>query len=258
VKGCRILNLGLKPLNLESTFEEVWLPLLQIKPISGSSPKVFKRLGDCDIVAFTSPRGPEVLYNDLRASNRLDEFLNLLKKKRVAAVGPSTAESLRRFFRVKKVLVPRRFTTRDLALLLSSLSPPPSCVLAIRSAKGSKDLMEVLSERGIQVKEEFVYDEVVNRENLELLTQYLRSESFGKNVVVLTSSLAAKALCESVGHLLKENSHAVVCLGPRTCRTFMKTCPNTGIKTFMPDRFSYEDLKRLVIEICDLFHTERL
>ncbi len=249
MEGCFVLNLGVRPLGIKSEIiREMWIPIIKIKPVKGSVLDVLKHMDRCDTIAFTSPRGPKVLYEELRKFGLLDEFLKNIKNKRVLAIGPLTGESVRNFFNINEVLMPAKFTSEDLASLILDLSPSPSCVLLVRSLKGSRELSEILSKNNVKHKEVFIYDEVVEREKLALLNDLVKNNK-EKVVLVLTSSLIAEAFCLSIKDSMKD-SYIIACIGPRTLRKAREVCEGKDVTFLMPKSFTYESLKKLIREVC--------
>lgn len=251
MESCHVLNLGIKPLNLKAkAIREMWLPIIKIRPIEGSSLNVLNHMRNCDTLVFTSPRGPEILYGDLKRSNLLNEFMNALNERKVLAIGPSTRESLKKSFNIDNVLIPSRFTSKDLALFILKLVPPLSCVLLIRSLRGSNELPEVLSRSNIRYKEVFIYDEIINSENLSYLNDYIKSiKSHERLIIVLTSSLIAKTFCSNSRDFVKSN-HTIVCIGPKTFRVTSKECKDRNPVLLLSKKFTYGSLKRLITKIC--------
>ncbi len=128
-------------------------PAIEIRPPADTSAldAAVRRAGDFDWLLVTSPSGVEAFFARL-AAHRLDA--RALAGVKVAAVGPATADALRRRG-ISPDLVPHEYTTQALGAALSALASaqrrrillaradiaPPALAEALRSA--GSDVLEV-------------------------------------------------------------------------------------------------------------------
>lgn len=135
-------------------------------------------------LCFTSRTAVEFLRDDLtRAGKDSRWFSNNL----VAAVGKSTAESLREHFSIVADIVPERPTGLELARKLLSL--PKSPVYLFRAERGDKSLVEKFRESGRKITVVTLY-RTIPAEGFSVLEKPI---SPGKNTIVLFHSPSAVA-----------------------------------------------------------------
>ncbi len=243
MESCKVLNLGFRQLNLKG-IPSLWVPLIEIKPIKGSSLKALKYINKCNYVVFTSPRGPQILLKDAEINGVKEELKRSLLGKRAVAVGPETKSSVKRVFGIKEVLVPSSYTTLSLGSLLSKLNDV-ECALFLRSLKGTKEVYEILRLRGIRFVEVAIYDEIVKTDSLirvrDLIPEF--------NVIVVTSSLIAKALCK-IAHEEELRGYKVFAIGPKTYASLRDCSGFRQSKIVVPQEFTYNAIKDMILRTC--------
>ena len=134
--------------------ETVSLPSIETVPVSDDETKAkigeaMERLGEYDLLAFTSPYGVKRFFELLREYGR---DIRELAGAKLAAIGPATAQAIEeRELRVD--LVPERYDGRSLGKAIAAWAengmerqPEPAVKILIpRAREGSKGLAEVLS-----------------------------------------------------------------------------------------------------------------
>ena len=130
------------------------LPSIETVPVSDDETKTkigeaMERLGEYDLLAFTSPYGVKRFFELLREYGR---DIRELAGAKLAAIGPATAQAIEeRELRVD--LVPERYDGRSLGKAIAAWAengmerqPEPAVKILIpRAREGSKGLAEVLS-----------------------------------------------------------------------------------------------------------------
>lgn len=160
-------------------------------------------LREYETLAFTSKNAVKCLR---------DEDIDTIKSlnKVVYAIGESTANEIKR--KIDENLIvkyPDKFTSRDLAYLIVS-NKVKSCI-SFRSALADSTMHDILSKYGVLYKEVHNYEPVINYDKLDYAVKLLIGCSV--DVVVFTSSLAARLLKDSVPNCVK-----IVSIGPVTSK----------------------------------------
>lgn len=157
-------------------------------------------------LVFTSPAGPEIFFDRLRASGR---DARALAGAKLAAIGPKTAAALERFG-VRADLVPETYDSQHLAQAMSQVEGP---VLLCRASQGSDALPNLFAENRIPFEDISCYDTIYEAPNpapvLELLKQNV--------LVTFTSASTVRGFVESLPGA--DLSRVLgCCIGPQTAR----------------------------------------
>ncbi|UXD22889.1 hypothetical protein IPA_09250 [Ignicoccus pacificus DSM 13166] len=213
-----------------SPFEVLNVPALSLIPVAKAE-EIEKALKEADVVVFTSRTGVKII------AKCCPEIFEKIKELEVYAIGPSTAEELKKYGIDSKV--PNVFTSEGLASLLSDKKK----IVAIRSDKASKTLREALGDKLIEV---IAYRTVRNYipEAIQLI------EKGEVEAVVISSAEIARALIESakkMGYdpkdLLKKTK--VVVIGPEAAKPLMEE----NIEYYMASEASFEGVRRKLLEL---------
>jgi len=186
----------------------VELPVIEIaEPADGGAGlrEAARRLGDYDWVAFTSANAVTRFFSalgDVGADTRA------LGGRRVAAIGPGTAEALAGAG-VRADVVPERFVAES---LLEAFPPGPGRVLLPRAAVARDALPAGLAGRGFAVDVVEAYRTVVGRPAPESLTA-----AGGADAVTFTSSSTVTNYLAVAGDV--PVPPVVACIGPITADT---------------------------------------
>jgi uroporphyrinogen-III synthase len=184
------------------------IPVAAIEADEKALELVERELPHCDWLVLTSPRAPSLLkplasmIGELVASGRL----------RVAAVGPKTADAIRRVLGVEPSLVPREYRGATLADQLAPLRP--SCVLAARSERGVRELVDKLAAAGVRVVEVHLYRLRILDDMASLAGRI--ADEF--DYIVVTSPSIAEALAKHY----QGGSVTVVAIGPTTAEALRR------------------------------------
>ncbi len=168
--------------------------------------QAIENLGSFRWLVFTSPAGPEIFFERLRASGRDARALAGLK---LAAIGPRTAAALEPYG-LRADLVPETYDSLHLARTLSDIEGP---VLLCRSSRGSGALPETLQKRGIPFADIPCYDTVYESPDSAPVRKLLEKP-------VLVSFTSASTVRGFVKSLPGADLSRVLgcCIGPQTAR----------------------------------------
>jgi len=157
----------------------VQFPVMRIEPIEDvpGLDEALRSVGAYDWVVFTSANGVEVVWDRLA---RLGQASESMRSRKVAAIGPATAEALRQRG-VETAYVPESYVGDDLASGLPKVQGMR--VLLTRAAESRPALPELLAKRGAQVDEFPVYRAVAESPGAEALAELRR----GAAVLTFTS-----------------------------------------------------------------------
>src|SRR5581483_10819332 len=186
----------------------VELPVIEIgEPADGGAAlrEAAGRVGDYDWVAFTSANAVARFFRALAA---VGADTRALGGRRVAAIGPGTAEALAAAG-VRADLVPERFVAES---LLGAFPPGPGRVLLPRAAVARDALPAGLAGRGYAVDVVEAYRTVVGRPAPEALAAAGRADA-----VTFTSSSTVTNYLTVAGDL--PVPPVVACIGPITAET---------------------------------------
>ncbi len=228
--------------------EEV--PTIRIEPPDSWEPldRAIGKLGDFRWVIFTSVNGVGILRRRLEASGR---DLGALSGARIAAIGPATAQALRRWGREPEI-VPREYRAEALVERLRAEVRPGDRVLIPRAAEARALLVAGLAELGAHVTEVPAYRTRPVRDGADRLREALRSG--GIDAITFTSSSTVRNFASLFSpderrELLKDV--VIACIGPITAQTGAEYGLATRV---MPREYTIPALARALI---DYFREER-
>lgn len=189
------------------------------------------KIDRADCVVFTSSNGVEII-------SRRSELLDLIRKKRVAAIGPKTAQALSDKG-VNVDVIPEEYSSKGLVEALRGFKK----VLLLRSSQGSPALLEGLLSSGAEVEDVPVY-EVKGSGDKRLDDLIRRAELI--DIFAFTSGSTVRYLMRRAGeigmedHLRKTlDSALVVAIGPPTAEVLRKL----GVKVdVIPERYTFEGM----------------
>jgi uroporphyrinogen III methyltransferase/synthase len=227
----------------ESGAEVLTVPTIAIEPPDSWRPldEAVARLESYRWVIFTSINGVEMVRRRLAAAGRE----GALRASRVAAIGPATAEALRRLG-VTPEVVPDEYVAEGLAARLRSLVRPHDRVLLPRAADTRDVLVRELDRMGATVDEVAAYRTRPAREDAARLRGALAERRV--DVVTFTSSSTVRhfAALFAPGELRRLMAGVTVaCIGPIT----RATATEHGLAThIMPGDYTIPALARAIAE----------
>ena len=241
-RKCRILVMGPEPPKfVDPRAELLWVPVIRVERVDGSSLKVLSLLEKADAIAFTSPRGPRILKEDSEIHSVYEALRSSLEGKVKAVVGPETGRALYESFGLYWNLMPGEYRGGSLGLELAR-SGIRRVVIA-RSRRGERELLDVLRRGSVEFYDIPVYDVHVDAGRARAAASIIREGRV--DVVAFTSSSIALAVCSILGGL--EGGLHVVSIGPTTARVIRREC---GVEPEVPERFNYEYLIKKALSLC--------
>jgi uroporphyrinogen III methyltransferase / synthase len=228
----------------EAGGEVLEIPTIRIEPPESWEPldRAIRRLDDFRWLIFTSVNGVESFRQRL-VSNGMDAAV--LGRRRVAAIGPATAQALKELGAAPEV-VPDEYRAEGLLEGLRAHIRPGDRVLLPRAAETRDLLVRELGRLGAEVAEVPAYRTAAVREGAPVLRRALEGGTV--DVVTFTSSSTVRhfvAMFEpgEAGSLLRDV--AVACIGPITAAT----AAELGLATrIMPAEYTIPALARAIIE----------
>lgn len=204
----------------EAGAEVLEVPTIRIEPPESWEPldRAIARLDEFPWVIFTSVNGVENFRGRAGLSGE-QRVLDVLRRRRLAAIGPATAEALNEWG-VSPEVIPGEYRAEGLVEQLRSLIRAGDQVLLPRAAQTRDLLVKELERLGARVTEVPAYRTVPVKEGVQPLRRALEDGTV--HVVTFTSSSTvrhfvamfgpgeAEALLEDVG---------VACIGPVTAGT---------------------------------------
>ncbi len=178
-------------------------PVIMIRALDGPVPE----LARYDLVCLTSTNGVEALFARMDAAG-VDS--RALAGARVAAIGPGTAQALRRRGVIADV-VPKRFVAEGLIEALADVSVRRA--LIARAAQARDVLPDALRERGAEVDVVALYETVS-----EQLTDAQLAAVTGADYITFTSSSTVHNLVRAALGRIGESTR-LVSIGPVTSAT---------------------------------------
>lgn len=193
-----------------------------------------------DWIIFTSVNGVKFFFERL---NRKGD-LRLLYGIKICAIGPRTADELKRFG-LTPDLIPKEYRAEAIVEGMEKEGITGKKILLPRAEAARKVLPEELSRIGAKVKIVTAYRTVKPEEDLERVKGLLKNREV--SAISFTSSSTVKNFTEMFN---KEeirgliNGTVIACIGPITA----KTASDLGIKTdIMPSRYTIPDLAEAVV-----------
>lgn len=189
-------------------------PTIKIKKniLSKNEQREIKNIDKFDIVIFTSKHGVTYFIEELKKS---DINLEVLKKKYIACVGPTTAEEAEKFG-LKVHFIPSEFTTEDLAKELKDVKGKN--MLLARSNIASVMLTKELKKRGAKVTDIAIYKTEFVGKMTKGFEKILNDNSI--TCLTFTSPSTVEGFMKSLTKEIKEKvlSIPVLSIGPVTAK----------------------------------------
>ena len=220
------------------------VPTIVIEPPVSWEPldRALDRLESYQWAVFTSVNGVEMTRRRLEDRGRTAEAL---RGRRLAAIGPATAEALRSLG-LEPELVPEEYVAEGLAVKLRALIRPGERVLLARAAETRDLLVRELEAAGAHVDEVPAYRTRPAREDAEELRQALAEGRV--DVVTFTSSSTVRHFAALFGRGELEQQLAgvtVACIGPVT----RDTAREMGLETrIVPREYTIPALAQAILD----------
>ena len=204
--------------NLEALGAEVIeAPAIRIEPAEDAT-GLRQAVADRDAfdwIVFTSTNGVDAYFETL-AGMGLDA--RALAGRRIAAIGPATAERLARLG-IRADLQPERFTGAAVAAALAAGQDLAGVrILLPRADIAPKELTEALASKGALVREVVAYRTVPDLSNVETVSRMLAANEI--DWLTFTSSSTVQNFVDAVGRdRVKASRARIASIGPTTSAT---------------------------------------
>ncbi|EET62349.1 porphyrin biosynthesis protein HemD [Marvinbryantia formatexigens DSM 14469] len=222
----------------EQGAEVLELPAIRIVPreCAGEVEETLKNLRTFDWLAFTSPSGVRVFFENLKKC-RLD--IRSLSAVKLAVLGNGTGKELEKYGCYAD-LMPQQAYAQELGKALAEACRGGERILLFRAAAGSQELLEELAKvPGVVVNDLAAYDTVY--ETSPLIDVRAEFEEKKTDYAVFTSASTVRGFAESVPGLDFTKVRAV-CIGRKT----KAAADELGMETFMAEEPSMDAVVRLV------------
>ncbi len=208
----------LKSLLIEEGAEVFECPMIEIRPADPSEiDSAIDILKETDWVFFTSANGVEAFFNHLYQRG-LDG--RILYHSKVGAIGPATAEALKKRGIITD-FIPHVYTTDGILEDIKTQGVKGKKVLLLRADIADERLVRGLEEAGASVKVVAAYSTVPVKYNPEELKELLISNKI--DVVTFTSASTVKNFVKSLGkHAELLNKVLIASIGPVTSEAAIK------------------------------------
>lgn len=196
--------------------------------------RAFEELERYDWIVFTSSAGVGAFFQKLKASGKDGRCLS---RNHFAAIGPSTAKALEKWF-IHADYMPDVYDTEHLAHGLAQRTKGE--ILLPRAAMGSPILPKVLKEKGVAFTDLPVYDTVYRSGETDSLLNQIRK---GKTLVTFTSASTVRGFVRSLPKDTDLSNVQGMSIGPQTAAE----CARFGIQTETAKQATIPSLLDLIL-----------
>ncbi|MFR4986116.1 MAG: uroporphyrinogen-III C-methyltransferase [Lachnospirales bacterium] len=216
--------------------EVIDLPTIKALPIQNNEIKeVFNNL-DYDYIVFTSSKGVEQFFYNMKLYKK--DIRDLFNKK-IAVVGRTT----KKFIEEKGIFVdimPKSYSGKELGNELLKHLKNNDKVLLARAKDGSQDILDILKDKNIVVRDLALYETKYEKANFINYTfEY-------DDIVTFTSASTVLGFINSVkDYNLDYSKIKAVCIGKQT----EKEAKKYNFKTFVSNMATLDSLLEKVIEV---------
>jgi uroporphyrinogen III methyltransferase / synthase len=190
----------------------VYCPALQIVPPENPAPfqGAIRQLASFDWLILTSANGVDALVQEL---NRQGIAVGVLKRLRVACVGPATASALRKHG-IEAAAVPNEFTSDRIAELVLEEGNRRPRVLLTRAVGANPELPARLQAGGAEVVDVQSYRSAPDLDNIAQVDALLAQGEI--DLITFTSASTAEYLFQGLGGAL--STVRLAAIGPQTAQ----------------------------------------
>lgn len=205
---------ALSDMLVERGASAVELPTIEIQPLDDYS-ELDAALGDLsnyDWTIFASSNAVDIVFQRL---DSLGQDARAFGNVKLAAIGPSTAESLRNRG-LEPDLVPKSFISEAFAEELKGENISGARVLLPHGDIARDALANGLTEQGAKVSTALAYRTVTPKDSAQKAKDLLTE---GVDVATFSSSSTVNNLCELIGDVDMLSNTTIACIGPITAAT---------------------------------------
>ncbi|MDM7274923.1 MAG: uroporphyrinogen-III synthase [Thermoprotei archaeon] len=207
---------------LKDIGEVLWIPIIELKPIEGSSLRALEALRVCNRVMLTSPRTLKILLEDASRHGVGDVIFEALKSSYIAVNGPKTAEEVWRILGRRPDYIASKPYSKILA---GELSVRVDCIVALRSSEAVRDADEIFKTCGVRFYDIPVYEPTVRVEMIEAVKEVICKGRV--DVALLTSPMIARIFCEAIT-ICPRHSLKIIVMGETTFKNTPQECRGAG------------------------------
>lgn len=226
-----------------------FIPTIEIKgPRDLSATKKFIEAlvrGEVDYAIFMSINGVRYLLSAAESLGLKDQLKKRLEKTATLAVGPKTAQELRKN-QIQVDLIPARYTSEGIIESLQQHGVSGKSIWIPRTSQAPPALAERLRKIANNVQEVYVYESRLPVDP-ELTARFLQDLIGGQiHAIIFSSSLGAKNLFQMLAEQVSteklreimNNKLTIVAIGPTTAETLAEM----GLKVdVMPEKHLFEE-----------------
>lgn len=218
------------------------LPSISLQPYEENEPlkTALEHLESYRWVAFTSIAGVRIFFEQLQ-KYRVD--LRKLMHLRFAAIGPGTAEQLRKqgFY---ADLMPQEYYAANLGRALAQQMQPGERLLLPRAKMGSQELTDILQQQGIHCTDLPLYDTVYTSHNCDKVRQMIEENAI--SCAVFTSASTVEGFVRSMQDCPLRGLRAL-CIGEKTAQAARQA----GMQVSVSKQATIDSLTELLLEQAD-------
>ncbi len=243
--GCKVLVT--RPRELQSSMsaklrlqgaEVLELPAIATKAIPDNEPlkKAFQQLAEYQWIAFTSPTGVRIFFEEMLEAGIDSRKLAGVK---FAVIGSGTAKALKQRGFIAD-LMPEVYDGEALGKLLAETASKDDRILLPRAALGNREMIDALE--GFRVDDIATYDTIYQAQ--EFIDEGKLFEEGGMTCAVFTSASTVRGFAEAVKDL-DYSKVTAACIGRQT----KAAADALGMKTWMAEKATIDSLVELVEQI---------
>ena len=220
--------------------EVLEVPAVSIEPriMDESFQKAVEKLEEYTVLAFTSPSGVQVFFDQLKTAG-ID--IRKLAHLKIAAMGKGTGKELEE----RGIFVdymPEIYDAASLGKLLAEKCTAQDVIFLPRAANGNPELVKEAEKSGSKIIELPIYNTVYEKESIIDLTKEIKEESI--DYVVFTSASTVKSFTELVNPGAYHKVQAV-CIGKKT----EEAAKSYGMQTFVSKESTIESVIQRLQEL---------
>ncbi len=213
----------------EQGAEVIEIPSLEIIPPPSwkEIDQALKNISKYDWLIFSSVHGIQFFFERLKVL-KLD--IRSLGKIRLATVGAESARALEKYF-LKVEKIPKEFNSIKLAESFSKKDLNGKKVLIPQAKEGEKEWLEILKQKGAQLKVVTAYQTRVPKSSKEKIKNL---EANSIHLLTFASSSAVRNFCELLSKDQRKKFLEIpaLCIGPAT----LKTAQDLGFQTLLQSK----------------------
>jgi len=230
--------------DLHDITEIIWIPIIRLNSIQGSSLKFLESAKRCNNIAFTSPRAVKALIDDAMRHSVLEELMIILRKAFIAVIASKTGEEvLRQVGRPPDYVATKHYSKNMFLELIERFKI--NCLIIPRSSESSKEINYMAERLGVNLIDIEVYRPEPLIKEIERASEIIRKGSI--DIIIFSSTMIAKLICESLSDTYPIKTK-VIAMGETTFQNVPKHCIEPS--ALVVGDGSVETLKSIITNLC--------